>query len=521
MENKRIKKFITGFIIVGAILSMGMKSIGSEKKVENSEEKVIENQDKVTIAVKADAKTLDPQRTIDTSSNKPIQMMFNGLLTFDKDLNIQPCLAESWENIDDCNVIFHLKKGVKFHNGDEMTAEDVKFTLDRARKSNQTSYLFAPISEVSVIDKYTVKITTDKPFGPLMTNLAQTQASIVCKRVVEEVGEENFFKSPVGTGQYKFKDWIPGDRIVVEAFDDSFQGKPKIREITLRVITEVSNRMIALETGEADIAFDIGIMDKETIKNNEDMELLEISSPSSLYLGFDQTTSIFQDKRVREAIAYAIDKDILVSTVFQGSATVADSVLPKACVDHITPKKQYTQNIEKAKKLLAEAGYPNGFDIELWVNDDGARIDMCVIMQEQLRNIGINAEIKVWEWGAYVSRTAQPKKQLYLLSWNSTSDGDAALYALFHSSQKGLSGNRSYFENKEVDNSLDIGRFSVDNSKRHEAYVQAQNILQEELPHYTLVYPMLNVAVRDNVKNVIFRNDGYIDIRNTYAIKEK
>ena len=101
--------------------------------------------------------------------------MFNGLLTFDKDLNIQPCLAESWENIDDCNVIFHLKKGVKFHNGDEMTAEDVKFTLDRARKSNQTSYLFAPISEVSVIDKYTVKITTDKPFGPLMTNLAQTQ----------------------------------------------------------------------------------------------------------------------------------------------------------------------------------------------------------------------------------------------------------------------------------------------------------------------------------------------------------
>ena len=165
----------------------------------------------------------------------------------------------------------------------------------------------------------------------------------------------------MGTGQYKFKDWIPGDRIVVEAFDDSFQGKPKIREITLRVITEVSNRMIALETGEADIAFDIGIMDKETIKNNEDMELLEISSPSSLYLGFDQTTSIFQDKRVREAIAYAIDKDILVSTVFQGSATVADSVLPKACVDHITPKKQYTQNIEKAKKLLAEAGYPQWF----------------------------------------------------------------------------------------------------------------------------------------------------------------
>lgn len=416
MENKRVKQIIAGAVIIGAVLFMGMKSSKEEKKIENRGETILENKDRVTIAVKADAKTLDPQRTIDTSSNKPIQMMFNGLLAFDKDLNIQPCLAESWENVDDCNVIFHLRKGVKFHNGDEMTAEDVKFTLDRARKSNQTGYLFAPITEVSVVDKYTVKVTTDKPFGPLMTNLAQTQASIVCKRAVEEVGEENFFKSPVGTGQYKFKDWIPGDRIVMEAFDDSFQGKPQVREITLRIITEVSNRMIALETGEADIAFDIGIMDKEAVKNNDEMEFLEISSPSSLYLGFDQTNPIFTDKRVREAIAYAVDKDILVNTVFQGSAVVADSPMPSSCVDHITPAKQYSQNIEKAKQLLAEAGYPNGFDIELWVNDDGARVDMCVIMQEQLRNIGINAEIKIWEWGAYVTRTAQPKKQLYLLS---------------------------------------------------------------------------------------------------------
>lgn len=521
MEKKNFKKIIAGAIVLGAVLFMGMNSSEKEEKIETTQENIsVKNKDKITIAVKADAKTLDPQRTIDTSSNKPIQMMFNGLLAFDKDLNIQPCLAKSWENIDDCNIIFHLREGVKFHNGDEMTAEDVKFTLDRARKSNQTGYLFAPISQVTVIDRYTVQITTDKPFGPLMTNLAQTQASIVSKRAVEEVGEENFFKSPVGTGQYKFKDWIPGDRIVVEAFDDSFLGKPQVEQITLRVITEVSNRMIALETGEADIAFDIGIMDKQTVKNNKDMEFLEISSPSSLYLGFDQTNPIFTDKRVREAIAYAIDKDILAQTVFQGSAVVADSVLPAACTDHITPTKQYSQNIEKAKQLLAEAGYPNGFDIELWVNDDGARVDMCVIMQEQLRNIGINAEIKIWEWGAYVTRTAQPKKQLYLLSWNSTSDGDAALYALFHSSQKGLSGNRSYFENKDVDNALDIGRYSVDKAVRSEAYTQAQNILQEELPHYTLVYPMLNVAIRKNVKNLIFRNDGYIDIKNMYAIEE-
>ena len=504
-----MKKF--ALIMLG--LSLFITGCGGEKK----EEKINNN---IVVSQGSKPKSLDPNMYNEIPALTITEQIFNTLLKVDENGNIVPELAESFEYVSPTELVIKIRQGVKFHNGDEMTAEDVKFTLDRARKSNQTGYLFAPITEVSVIDKYTVKITTDKPFGPLMTNLAQTQASIVCKRAVEEVGEENFFKSPVGTGQYKFKDWIPGDRIVMEAFDDSFQGKPQVREITLRIITEVSNRMIALETGEADIAFDIGIMDKEAVKNNDEMEFLEISSPSSLYLGFDQTNPIFTDKRVREAIAYAVDKDILVNTVFQGSAVVADSPMPSSCVDHITPAKQYSQNIEKAKQLLAEAGYPNGFDIELWVNDDGARVDMCVIMQEQLRNIGINAEIKIWEWGAYVTRTAQPKKQLYLLSWNSTSDGDAALYALFHSSQKGLSGNRSYFENTDVDKALDTGRYSVDKTVRSEAYAQAQNILQEELPHYTLVYPMLNVAVRKNVKNVVFRNDGYIDIRNMYAVKE-
>ena len=289
----------------------------------------------------------------------------------------------------------------------------------------------------------------------------------------------------------------------------------------MRTITEVSNRMIALETGEADIAFDIGIMDKEAVKKNKDMEFLEVASPSSLYLGFDQTTPEYQNKKLRQAIAYAVDTKVLAEAVFRGSAIAADSPLPKACPAHITPAKQYDQDIEKAKQLMAEAGYKDGLNIELWVNDDGPRTDMCVIMQEQLKAIGINAEIKIFEWGAYVSRTAQPNKQLYLLSWNSTSDGDAALYALFHSSQQGLSGNRSFYKNEKLDEVLDKARYSVNQEERTKLYQEAQEILQEDIPHYTLVYPMLNVAIRKNVKNMIFRNDGYIDVENMYVINEK
>lgn len=521
-KNKVIKRIGVAAVAAAVIFFTGMNVIATDKKAETKKAEIAKPyKENIVIASKADVKTLDPQRTIDTTSNKTIRLIFNGLLSLDKDLNVQPCLAESWEAVDDTNTVFHLKKGVKFHNGDTMTAEDVKFSIDRARVSNQTAYLYKPITEVTVIDENTVKITTEKPFGPLLTNLAQTQGCIVSKRAVQEVGEENFFQHPVGTGQYKFKEWIPGDRIIVEAFDEAFQGAPKVRQITMRTITEVSNRMIALETGEADIAFDIGIMDKEAVKNNKNMEFLEVASPSSLYLGFDQTTPEYQNKKLRQAIAYAVDTKVLADAVFRGSAIAADSALPKACPAHITPTKQYDQDIKKAKQLMAEAGYKDGLNIELWVNDDGPRTDMCVIMQEQLKAIGINAEIKIFEWGAYVSRTAQPNKQLYLLSWNSTSDGDAALYALFHSTQQGLSGNRSYYKNEKLDEVLDKARYSVNQEERTKMYQEAQEILQEDIPHYTLVYPMLNVAIRKNVKDMVFRNDGYISVENMYVTNEK
>ena len=165
-------------------------------------------------------------------------------------------------------------------------------------------------------------------------------------------------------------------------------------------------------------------MDKETIENSNNLELVEVESPALLYLGFDQTNPIYQNKKLREAIAYAIDNQTFVDVVFRGSAVAGDSPLPKASPAYNGNVKKYNQDIEKAKKLLAEAGYPNGLDIELWCMDDGPRVDMCVIIQDQLKKIGINVEIKIFEFGAYVSKTALPNKELYFLSWNSSGDGD-------------------------------------------------------------------------------------------------
>lgn len=468
---------------------------------------------KISIAMKADPKTLDPQKSIDTMSNKSITLIYDTLLDLDENLNLKPNLAESWERLDDCNVVFHLKKGVKFHNGEELKAEDVKFTLERAASSPQTLYLFKPITKVTVIDDYTVQVTTDKPFGALLNNLAAVQGGIVSKKAVLEYGDD-YVNHPVGTGQYKLKEWLPGNRIVFEGFKDAYQGAPNFEELTYLTIPEVSNRMIALETGEVDVAFDIGIMDKETIENSNNLELVEVESPALLYLGFDQTNPIYQNKKLREAIAYAIDNQTFVDVVFRGSAIAGDSPLPKASPAYNGNVKKYNQDIEKAKKLLAEAGYPNGLDIELWCMDDGPRVDMCVIIQDQLKKIGINVEIKIFEFGAYVSKTALPNKELYFLSWNSSGDGDVALYPLFHSSQHGAPGNRSFYSNKEVDKLLDKARVSVDEEERKSLYKEIQNILQEDLAIYALAYPKINLAKNKELKSLIFKKNGDIDITN-------
>lgn len=480
-----------------------------------------ENQfkDTLIIAQRADVKTLDPQKSIDTISNKVINLMFESLLTLDENLTVVPQLATSWEQVDNLNTVFHLRKDVTFHNGEPLTSEDVVFSLNRARSSAQVGYNFTPIIDIKAIDKYTVQVTTDKPFGAILKYLSSVGGSIVSKKAVEESGNA-FSQTPIGSGPYKFKEWIPGDKIVVEAFVNYHGEIPKNKTLIVRSIPEVTNRTIALETGEVDIAFDIGIMDRETVKESGDLELLEVEAPSTLYLGFDNTNPLFQNKKLREAIAYAIDNESLAEFVFRGAALSGDSPIPPV-IDVYNPNvKKYAQNIPLAKELMKEAGFENGLNIELWTSAQSTWIDMCTIIQDQLKEIGILAEIKIFEWSTYVTVTSQPNKALYLLSWNVTSvDGDPVLYPLFHSNEKGMSGNRSFYENKEIDSILLEARTTIDQDKRKSLYFKAQEIIQNELPHYTLVYPHYNLGARKAVKNLILQKNGYTDLAKTYVLK--
>lgn len=508
------KKILITLFLLSFALIFGVVA-SPDGKEENSNEKL---KNKIIVAQRAEIKTLDPQKSTDSVSNKVIQQIFDTLIVMDKDLKIQPGLAEKWEVVDPLNTIFYIKKDVKFHDGTPLTAEDVKFSLDRARSLPQCAYNFTPIKEITVIDPHTIKITTDTPFGSMLNQLSITNSSIVNKKAVE-ASEEVFLTNPIGTGQFKYKSWEIGDKITLERFNDYHGKKPELKEIVFKFVPENNSRMIMLETGEADIAMDMSVMDLQLMREKENMEYTEVEAPTSHFLGFDSKNILLKDKRVRQAIAYAVDNNAITEAIYGDSATSGTSVVSPAMTDFDPNVKKYDINIAKAKELMKEAGYPDGFNIELWVSDDSTRIDACVIIQEQLKAININVEIKVYQWATYIKMIENQNeiKPLFYMSWNTANgDCDKTMYPLFHSSQIKGSMNVTAFVNEELDKVLDEARTTMDQGARKELYKKAQNIIQEELPHYTLLYPKLNIGMKKNVHNLIMKNNGYLDFSNVY-----
>ena len=456
--------------------------------------------DTLVIAQGADAKSLDPHASNDNPSSRIRIQIFDRLMDLDDNGVPQPMLAESWERPDDTTIIFHLRKGVKFHNGDEMKASDVKFSLERALKSPEVSHILDGVKGVEVLDDYTVKVTTEKPMAAILNNLSHTTIAILSEKATTEAGD-SFGQNPIGTGPYKFVSWQSGDRVTLEAFPDYWQGEAPVKNVVFRNIVEETNRTIGLETGELDIIYDIQGMDKNKLKDDERFNLIEGPQLSLTYLGFNMKKAPYDNPKVREAISYAIDQKPIIDTVFLGAGEPANSILGPNVFAYYDVEK-FTQDIAKAKALLAEAGYPNGFKAKIWVNDNPVRRDTAVILQDQLKQIGIDLTIETVEWGAFLDGTARGDHEMYLLGWgNVTRDPDYGMFELISTSTMGAAGNRSFYSNPEVDKLLEAGKTELDPEKRKEIYKQIQEIVRKDLPMYMIVYPLQNVVTQKNIKN--------------------
>ena len=501
------RKLIYLSILVLLVLFACSQKENQKERIEKEEKKIL------TMAQKAEIKTLDPQKATDSVSRSIIKLINQTLVYIDNEGNIVPELAQEITKVSPKETLIKIKNDIKFSNGETLTIDDVLFSLERAKASPKMSQDLYMIESFEKVDDRTLKINTLYDAGNLLHKLASGGVAIINKKAFEK--DEN---NIVGTGMFKLKEWVAGEKLVLERNEFFKDSKSNIDTLVVKFVPEANSRMIMLETGEIDLARDLLPLDLKKISEDTKFTTVEVETPSNMFLGFDLRNELLADKRVRQAIAYAINNEDLVKTVFNGSASVATSPVPKITTGHNENSNNYPQNIEKAKQLLAEAGYPNGFNIELFVSEDNQRIDMAVIIQDNLKKIGINAEIKTFQWAAYVSTIENPNiiKPLFIMSWNiSNDDPDEVLYPLYHSSQIDAHTNVVFYKNEKFDNLISEARETTDKEKRMKLYEEAQDIIQEDLPHYTLVYPKQNFAYKASIKNIKYNKRAYLDFQDT------
>lgn len=431
--------------------------------------------EELIIAQDWESKSLDIHQGNDGFSLRANRLIYSRLVEADENMQIHPGLAESWKQLDDKTMQFNLRKGIKFHNGDDFTAEDVKFSFERMMNSPRIAFVLPPIERIDIVDDYTVNIVTKTPFGPLLSHLSHPALGMVSKKLLTENPEALKEKS-IGTGSYKFKEWIYGDKLVLEKNEDFYDKNERgLKYIIFKNVVEASNRAIGLETGEIDIATPISSVDEENIKNNPKLQLLTKPSISYTYIGMNMTKAPLNDIRVRKAINYAIDKQAIIDVILNENGKIATSPIAPGVFGFTDKTKNYEYNVEKAKELMKEAGYENGFTTSILVFSGEANTQTAEIVQAYLKEIGIDLKIEIVEVSAYWDMTERGVHNLFLGSWGVvTGDADYGLYAMYHSSAKGGAGNRDFYENEKVDELLDKAKTEIDPETRKKLYEEAQ-----------------------------------------------
>ena len=460
----------------------------------------------LVVAQDADAVSLDPHMGNDMRSLRVIAQIYDTLVVQGDDLELRPNLAESWEPVDDRTWEFRLRQGVTFHNGQSLTAHDVKFTFDRLRDpaTRAAATILSAVEAVEVVDDYTVRIRTAFPFAPILHHLAHPAASILDEDTVRAAGNDYGTRIVVGTGPFRFDGWVAGSHITLKRHDTWWGGTSTLEEIVFRSIPDDTVRAIELETGGVDIAYMLDPISVSWLQDVPGVHIHTVETFSSDFIIFNVQKEPLNDVRVRQAIHHAIDVDTLVDVLYEGQAVRAAGPLSPRIFGAHPDLAPYAYDPDRARALLAEAGYPDGFRITLWTNEAPLRMQLAEVVQENLRAVGITADIQVMEWGAFVHETGAGRHDMAILGWMVlTGDADYGLYPLFHSSQQGAAGNRSFYSNPRVDELLERGRANSDPEVRLAAYREAQEIIRDEVPMVFLVHVQDATGIRDSVAGFV------------------
>lgn len=501
MEEKMKHKYFSSLAaILSIVMFVSLTLAGCGGKGASSDEA---NADTITVATSGDAISLDPTGSNDNQSSNVMIQIYEGLVTINPETQeVENLLAEKIDHPDELSYVFTLKKGVKFHNGEELKASDVVFSLKRAIAAPHVQHLFNMIDSDSVKakDDYTVEMKLKEPYAGVLTALAHPGGFICNEKAVNE-GGDNYSMNPVGTGPFKFVSWSKASKVEFERFEDYHATKPSFKKLVFRVIPEPNNRSIELESGNLDIAYDIAPIDVERIEKGEKTKLQRTLDYGTTYLGFNTSKEPFDNPKVREAISHAINLEEIIKKVWMGVAQPATNCMPPTLQYSIAKEKQIrAYDPEKAKALLKEAGFENGLQLQISTNERKQRVDMATLMKNDLAAVGIETTIEVLEWSAFNDLLKNARQDLFMIAWIAdTPDPDTFIFPCFHSGSAGEGGNYVYYNNPELDKLLEKARVSNEDKERAELYKEAQELVYDQCVWLPLCYSELLVGSNKNI----------------------
>jgi peptide/nickel transport system substrate-binding protein len=431
-----------------------------------------------------DPGSFDPTICSGQNCFRAIEILYEGLTRFDATANIQPCLATSWENPDPLTWVFQLRQGVKFHDGSTVTADDVKYSLDRVLDPNMPGSnrpYFEAIKEVQVVDPATVKILLNRPFVPLLGALASGTGALIISKAWGEAqaaqGITEFATAEMGTGPFKLTDYVSGDHFTYEKFADYWDTQPGLNSITWKILPETAARVAALEAGTIDYA-PLDATSALQLEGNTNVTVYEVP-------GFSMPVSIhnlrrkpYDDIRVRQAIAIGVDRQEVIQKVFNGKASLTGPVMT-GFADWFIPVEElpYAVDREKAKALLAEAGYPDGFDTKILGLNTAPYADIGVVYQAQLKEIGINAELQQTEFTAWLEKIHEFDYDTHVNGYGFNSDPDAIMGRSF---MCGSSGNFPGYCDPKFDELEGALVSTSDHAERVKISLEMQHMLLDD-----------------------------------------
>jgi peptide/nickel transport system substrate-binding protein len=473
----------------------------------------------LVMIIESSPTNLDPRVGLDAQSERIDDLIFDDLLSRDDHLNVQPGLAERWETPDATTYIFHLRQGVRFHDGRRLAARDVKWTFDsllqgRIRSTKAAAYRY--VEGIEAPDDSTVIFHLKEPFATLLWNLSDGAIGIVPYGSGDEISQH-----PIGSGPFRFISAEQDKDVVIARNDDYWGQKARLENVRFIVVPDATTRALELRKGSADIA--INALTSDTVlalERNPNLEVLRAPGTVLSYLAFNLRDPILKNQLVRQAIAYAIDRQPIIHYLLHDFARPALSILPPESWAYNPDVSHYAHNPEHARQLLDQAGYPahDGIRFHLTMKtstEESTRL-LAAVLQQQLREVGIALDVHTYEFATFFSDVTHGEFQLYSLRWIGGNEDPDIFEYVFHSSKITPRGaNRSYHSNPRIDALIDQARAEPDIAVRKQIYAEVQATLAEDLPSINLWYQD-NVLVHSRrVRNLSLNPSGNYDFLKT------